>query len=157
MSGYRQGEARDDSHFNARPQFTPLQLLSRAADRSEVDAGECWIFRGALSQGYGTIGHKGVTWRVHRLAYVAMVGEIPDGLTLDHLCRNRACWNPAHLEPVPRGVNVLRGNAPTVVAYREGRCLRGHDMTDPRNVYTWPDHRQCAICARENARRRWAS
>jgi len=128
-----------------------LAILERATARSSVDENACWVFHGAKTLGYGVVGIHRKTWRLHRLAYLVMVDEGIENLSLDHLCRNRACWNPDHLDPVPRGVNVMRGEAPTVVAYREGRCLRGHPATD---LYEYGGRRQCAVCARENARRR---
>lgn len=138
------------------PQATPLELIDRAARRSFEDPNGCWVFTGALSQGYGRVGHKRQTWLLHRLAYAAMVEDVGPDLTLDHLCRNRACWNPDHLEPVPIGVNVSRALSPNRAAFRGGECRRGHDITDPHNVYDYNGRRQCAECARENARRRRA-
>lgn len=135
---------------------TYLEMLDRAAERSIVDQNGCWVFQGALSQGYGTIGRHRETWRVHRLAYHVMVCELPADLVLDHLCRNRACWNPEHLDPVPLGVNLHRGEGRTFVAYRNGVCIRGHDQSVPGNVYvSGGKKRQCAVCVRANAKRRY--
>lgn len=99
-------------------------------ERVSRDAGGgCWLWTGRLSRaGYGVFWHDGKDRRAHRFAYEFLVGPIPDGLTLDHLCRTRSCVNPAHLEPVTQIVNVRRGNAPNVVARREGRCRRGHEF-----------------------------
>jgi hypothetical protein len=72
--------------------------------------GGCWTYRGMLDEwGYGKIKIAGRKHRTHRVAYEAIVGPIPDGLTIDHLCRNRACCNPDHLEPVTRSENYAAG------------------------------------------------
>jgi hypothetical protein len=74
---------------------------------------ECWPWLGALySNGYGHIsagGHSGPGLLAHRVAYELVLGPVPDGLDLDHLCRCRRCVNPVHLEPVTRSVNLKRG------------------------------------------------
>jgi hypothetical protein len=85
----------------------------------------CVIWTGWLNnQGYGTIQYQASPWYVHRLAYTLMVGPIPEGLSLDHLCRNTRCLNHYHLEPVPQKINAQRGLVKDV-------CKRGHDLTRP--------------------------
>jgi hypothetical protein len=76
----------------------------------KIDAsGECWTWVGAVtSRGYGSFGYEGRIWSTHRLAYELLVGAIPAGLTIDHLCRNKLCCNPAHLEPVTLAENLRR-------------------------------------------------
>lgn len=74
----------------------------------------CWTYDGYITpDGYGRLSSKSggttTTRLVHRIAYEEMVGPIPDGMQLDHLCRNRACYNPTHLEPVTNKVNLSRG------------------------------------------------
>lgn len=70
---------------------------------------DCWEWTGAKTpQGYGTHCLNYKYWRAHRLAYVLLVGDIPEGLVLDHLCGNKGCVNPKHLEPVTQGENVRR-------------------------------------------------
>lgn len=92
---------------------------------SKVDkrgADDCWLWTGALTTGYGRF-HVAVGVPLvlaHRFAYEALVGRIPRGLDLDHLCRVRACVNPAHLEPVTRRNNLMRGNT-IVRAHHEDR------------------------------------
>lgn len=92
-------------------------------------AGECWEWALARNrQGYGVynLGNGNGMYLAHRVSYTAFVGPIPDGLVIDHLCRNTACINPAHLEPVSVRTNSLRGMSPTAKAIRTGRCKRDH-------------------------------
>lgn len=83
----------------------PLDRLMKKVDKTET----CWVFTGALRNGYGALGIEGKTIYAHRYAYERLVGPIPAGLVIDHLCRNRACVNPEHLEVVTQQVNCLRG------------------------------------------------
>ena len=83
----------------------------------------CWLWAGADDgrHGYGRFRHHGLgTPQAHRVSYILHKGPVPDGLTLDHKCRQRACVNPDHLEPVTRIENIRRG------AYRKGLALGGH-------------------------------
>ena len=114
----------------------------------------CWFFTGRIDRyGYGVIrvGHK--TVKAHRLAYEFSIGRIPVGLTIDHLCHNgtgcpggtscphRACVNPAHMEAVAFGVNVLRGGGPSARAARQTHCINGHLF------YGKNGRRKCRTCA----------
>lgn len=86
-------------------------VIDRLRARTEHRA-DCWVWLGALdTSGYGRIGVGPATDATHRVAYVELVGPVPDGMQLDHLCGNRACWNPDHLEPVAQAENVRRGCA----------------------------------------------
>lgn len=87
-----------------------------------IQKGDCWEWTGALFQGtgYGQVWADGTTRLAHRVVYELLVGPIPVGLDLDHLCRNRSCVNPAHLEPVTRRVNVQRGWTAGRVHHRKG-------------------------------------
>lgn len=118
----------------------------------------CWEWSGHLNHaGYGDFnhGHRGVTRLAHRLVYEALVGPIPEGLDIDHLCRNRACVNPAHMEVVTRKVNVLRGESVAAANAAKGACHRGHPY-DAANTYLRPDGkgRDCRTCRAEADRRR---
>jgi hypothetical protein len=83
------------------------------------------------------------------VTYQYFIAEIPEDLTLDHLCRNRACCNPWHLEPVTAVVNVMRGVAPTAQHARATECVSGHPFDD-ENTYRNPTtgQRSCRACAR---------
>jgi hypothetical protein len=116
---------------------------------------ECWEWTGNLSAGYGTLGLKRdgrwVTTRAHRVSWTIHRGPIPTGLQLDHLCRNRACVNPAHLEPVTNRVNGLRGVSACAQNARKSHCLRGHEYTPEntrvRSTRYGTDGRECRICS----------
>lgn len=98
-------------------------------------------------KGYGTLYFEGKTTRVHRVAYGIAYGAIPEGLTIDHLCKNRCCFNPAHLEAVTMGENVLRGDGPTAVNSRKTHCKNNHPLYG-ENIYTWNNMRHCLACRR---------
>ena len=105
----------------------------------------CWLWRGALDRkGYGhfTIGHQ--TKSAHRYAYELLVGPIPEGLHIDHLCRVHNCVNPEHLEPVTTKENTRRGLRGVLLTH----CPRGHAY-DERNTGWGQRGRYCRACHRE--------
>lgn len=111
--------------------------------------GDCWRWSQYRDRdGYGRFGRGHLA---HREAYKALVGPIPQGLTLDHLCRNRDCVNPAHLEPVTIGENLLRGESFQGVNARKTHCINGHpfDETNTRvatDFRTGRPTRECRTC-----------
>ena len=88
----------------------PIEI--RLMEGIELSGDGCWLWTKSIDYGgYGRIGQRGVNARAHRVSYEHFVGPIPDGLSLDHLCRNRRCVNPDHLEPVTGSENTRRGIA----------------------------------------------
>lgn len=124
----------------------------RALANATYESG-CIVSKSAKFRGYTLIGLKeGGKWRserTHRAVYKALVGHIPEGLVLDHLCRNRACINPGHLEPVTIRDNLLRGESFAAKNLAKVVCPRGHRYShrDSRG------DRACRLCLNEAGKR----
>ena len=114
--------------------------LERFWSKVELSAG-CWEWLAGKNQyGYGRFSYGGKDWLAHRYAYTILVGPIPDGLQLDHLCRNRGCVRPHHLEAVEPVMNSRRGMVAT-----KTKCVRGHPFT-AENTRTSRGYRECVAC-----------
>ena len=131
---------------------------------SRVQAEEgaaCWRWTGTHdAYGYANFKVQDVDYKVHRVSYELCVGPIPEGLTLDHLCRVRDCVNPLHLEAVTIKENTIRGKQPEFMdKWRANRrrsiCINGHEMT-PDNIYAQPglNSHACRACRRISSQRR---
>ena len=112
----------------------------------------CVIWGGSVNKnGYGYLYVDGKQKLAHRVAYETEIGPIPDGLVIDHLCRNRACVNTQHMEPVTIGENVLRGETGPGINSRKTECIYGHSLAD---AYVAKDGRRaCRTCRKDHARR----
>lgn len=133
-----------------------LPILERLLRRVEVTA-SCWNWTGNIDKtGYGHIEtREGKAQLVHRVAYQSLVGAIPDGKEMDHLCRNRRCVNPDHLEPVTRQENVRRGIAAVVNRARgqaRTHCRNGHPYNEANTYIARSGKRDCRACWRERER-----
>lgn len=151
---YRRYQRHGSPHATSRIVGDDVARFWSYVDKS--GPGGCWTWTGGKSpDGYGILHINNTTAYMPRFAYELMVAPIPDGLEPDHLCRNRACVNPAHLEPVTHRVNLLRGNAPSARNARKTRCIRGHEFT-PENTYVTPSTggRSCRECIKIHEGRR---
>ena len=113
---------------------------------NKESGGGCWSWTGYLNFGYGRFRLQGKHWRAHRLAYSITVGRIPDGKVTDHLCRNRSCVNPEHLEIVDSRTNTLRGESPIAKQARQTHCKRGHELSEGNLYPTKTGYRMCRAC-----------
>ena len=118
----------------------------------------CWNWKAAntAGRGYGTfnVGHGKMVY-AHRLAYELLREPIQGGLQIDHLCRNKLCVNPYHLEVVTARENLLRGFGVSGINSRKTRCPQGHPLVEG-NLVLWLRKRgirKCLICRREIQRR----
>ena len=110
----------------------------------------CWLWTGAIAgNGYGSLGVDGRTRSAHRYVYEQTVGAVPDGLTLDHLCRVRHCVRPEHLDPVPLAENLRR--SPNFGANKTA-CPAGHPLDENNVLRNGNGNRYCRTC--HNAARR---
>jgi hypothetical protein len=127
---------------------------------AHVDKGsDCWLWTASCAggTGYGQIYADGRPQLAHRFAYELLVGPIPDGLVIDHLCRNRACVNPAHMEPVTQRENILRGTGASARAARKTHCPQGHAYDSENTAIKSDGTRRCKTCHRDRERVRKAA
>lgn len=114
----------------------------------------CWIWTGTMQQNspYGQFWLNGKLVRPHRYSYEQSIGPIPEGLTIDHLCRNTICVNPKHLEAVTSKVNTLRGTGFAAINAKKTHCHQGHEFTK-ENTYSYNGKRCCRTCRSETTRK----
>ena len=114
-------------------------------DRSE----NCWLWTACKNvSGYGVFSLDGKPRQAHRVSYEMYIGPIPDGLVIDHLCRNHSCVNPEHLEPVAQRENILRGKSPAARCATVKHCPQGHEYNE-ENTRRYRGFGYCRVCDRQ--------
>ena len=136
-------------------EYDPSQLPARVAAKISIDDNGCWMWTAYVSvYGYGRLRYETKNYPAHRFTYQWFVGEVEPGLDVDHLCRVRACCNPAHLEAVTRRENLLRGLTIPAMHAAKTECKSGHpfDATNTRIDPATGD-RKCRACDKRNQQR----
>ena|SRR5665647_3502531 len=118
--------------------FLPARMRSRLS----VGPGDCWNWNGCVTtNGYGMVRHRGKGMRPHRVVFEFLGTPVPDDMTVDHLCRNKLCCNPAHLEVVTNATNVRRW-ADSIT-----ECPQGHLYNEANTYIDKRGYRSCKTCA----------
>ena len=130
------------------PFQTPYKYIF---SRISIDGRGCWVWKNKLDpSGYATCSQeRNGHGRAHSYTYKTFIGPIPAGLELDHLCRNRACVNPLHLEAVTHRVNVLRGISLSATQARQTHCKDGHEFSGENLSISKRGRRECITCRKE--------
>lgn len=145
----RHGDPLKGARVAAEPRERGTRPTAEDRFRSRVIVSEsCWNWTGPVSAlGYGLFSWGGRTSYAHRFAYITANGDIPGGLEVDHLCHNRRCVNPTHLEAVTHRVNVARSKGPAAQNAAKTHCKHGHALIEG-NLYFRGTARICRTCHR---------
>jgi HNH endonuclease len=134
------------------------RLLAKTDKNGPVPAyaphlGPCWLWTGFINdKGYGLTSIDGKSIAAYKFSYRLLVGDVPLGLHLDHLCRVHACVNPSHLEPVTPGTNILRGETFAAKNAAKTHCDNDHEFTEANTYVDKRGSRNCRACRRGAAK-----
>jgi hypothetical protein len=132
----------------------PKDVQGAISERIRISDAGCWEWTGYISKsGYGRVSIHSKYYAAHRISYEIRNGPIPDGLVIDHLCRNTRCVNPDHLEAVTQKINVLRGISNAAERAAMTHCAKGHPIDGVRFSHG-RIARVCRVCKNENERNR---
>lgn len=142
------------------PKADGKTVEDRFHERYQVDRNTgCWNWTAGLNgKGYAYIFARRYSRQAYKWYYEIVYGKVPDGMELDHLCRNKKCVNPEHLEVVTKSENNRRGNSPSAKNARKTHCPRGHELADGNLFIHKSGRRSCLICftrQRREATDRW--
>lgn len=135
------------------PTIEEIEFITK---RFKISENGCWDWTGNKNrQGYGRVPFRGRVVVPHRLLHQTIFGEITPGLVSDHICENKSCVNPKHIEPVTSKENIYRGCAPPSINIRKTHCASGHKFTT-ENTYISRGMRACRTCNMLKERRKRA-
>ncbi|MDQ6875417.1 MAG: HNH endonuclease [Actinomycetota bacterium] len=120
---------------------------------------DCWLWQGSTTPVYG-IFFDTVRYLAHRWAYESLIGPIPEGLQIDHLCRTPTCVNPWHMEPVSQRVNIMRSESFTAKAAQKTHCVNGHEFSEANThvrATASGRERRCRACSAASSLARYRS
>ena len=135
--------------------------IERFMEKVRESSDGCWEWAAEVgNSGYGRFWVGGSRKSLaHRWAYEYYVSPIPEGLVIDHLCRNKVCVNPEHLEPVTTSVNVLRGDGPAIKAstrWKKTHCPKGHEYSEDNTHVSPRGDRVCITCNKARRKAEYA-